>query len=45
METRTIATETHGRYLVRTPRVSGPWPVLVGFHGYGENAATHMAVP
>src|SRR5215218_8292127 len=43
METRTIAARTHGRYLVRPPSVNGPWPLLVGFHGYRENAAIHMA--
>jgi predicted esterase len=43
METRTIETRTHGRYLVRPPNVPGPWPVLVGFHGYRENASIHMA--
>src|SRR5262245_17886284 len=42
METRTIEVRTHGRYLVRTPQAPGPWPVLVGFHGYGENAARHL---
>src|SRR5687768_16566470 len=42
MQTRTIATRIHGRYLVRTPRVDGPWPRLIGFHGYRENAARHM---
>ena len=44
METRTLAVRTHGRYLVRTPGVAPPWPLLVGFHGYRENAAMHMAV-
>lgn len=43
METRTIEARTHGRYLARPPRVNGPWPLLVGFHGYRENAAIHMA--
>ena len=43
MQTRTIAARTHGRYVVRTPRADGPWPTLVGFHGYRENAAIHMA--
>lgn len=43
MEIRTIETPTHGRYLVRAPAGSGPWPVLVGFHGYRENAALHLA--
>ena len=44
METRTIEARTHGRYLVQPPRVGGRSPLLVGFHGYGENAATHMAM-
>jgi predicted esterase len=43
MQIRTIAARTHGRYLVRTPRADGPWPTLVGFHGYRENAAVHLA--
>ena len=33
---------THGRYLVRTPEDGAPWPLLIGFHGYGEHAAIHM---
>ena len=36
-----IPTGTHGRYLVDCPDGVGPFPLLVGFHGYGENAA-HM---
>jgi predicted esterase len=43
MEARTIAARTHGRYLVRPPRESGPWPMLVGFHGYRETVGIHMA--
>ena len=39
MHTRTIATQTHGRYLVDGP--SGA-PMLVGFHGYMEHAALHL---
>jgi len=35
---RNIATVTHGRYLVDAPATAGPHPLLVGFHGYGENA-------
>jgi dienelactone hydrolase len=35
---RTIAAVTHGRYLVHAPAGAGPWPVLVGFHGYAESA-------
>lgn len=41
-DVRTIETRTHGRYLVRTPTVPGPWPVLVGFHGYRETADIHL---
>ena len=44
METRTIETRTHGRYLVQTPHGKGPWPVLVGFHGYRESAASHLTM-
>ena len=40
METRTIATPTHGRYLVDIPESSRA--TLVGFHGYQENAAIHL---
>ena len=38
----TIEARTHGRLLVRVPDVEGPWPLLVGFHGYGETAGDHM---
>jgi predicted esterase len=38
METLLIETATHGRALLRR---GGP-RCLIGFHGYGENAATHM---
>jgi predicted esterase len=37
-DVRTIATTTHGRYLVVPPVGDGPAPLLVGFHGYGESA-------
>jgi predicted esterase len=39
---RTIATGTHGRYLIEPPASSGPAPVLVGFHGYGEGADAQL---
>jgi predicted esterase len=42
VEIRTIETRTHGRYLVNPPEASGSAPMLVGFHGYGESAATHL---
>ena len=37
-----IATITHGRYLVHRGDVGEGAPLLVGFHGYGENADRHM---
>jgi len=38
MIARTIAAQTHGRYLVAPSATAGPAPMLVGFHGYGELA-------
>lgn len=38
---RSIAAEVHGRYLISVPEQSRP-PLLVGFHGYGENAERHL---
>ncbi len=40
---RSIATVAHGRYLIDAPVTGGPHPLLVGFHGYGENADIHLA--
>lgn len=37
-----LATITHGRYLVHRGDTSEGAPLLVGFHGYGENADRHM---
>lgn len=39
---RTIATTTHGRYVVAAP-ATAPVGVLVGFHGYAEDAELHLA--
>ena len=39
MDTRTIATTTHGRYLVDGPADA---PLLVSFHGYMENASISL---
>lgn len=39
---RSIATGTHGRYLIEPPASPGPAPVLVGFHGYGEAADAQL---
>jgi predicted esterase len=38
---RTIATTTHGRYLMAAPGGT-PAGVIVGFHGYAENAEVHL---
>jgi predicted esterase len=40
-EEREIAALVHGRYLVEAPEAEG-CPLLVGFHGYGENAEKHL---
>jgi predicted esterase len=42
LETRTIATQIHGRFLVEVPEHSRA--TLVGFHGYQENAALNFEV-
>jgi predicted esterase len=39
---RTIQTSTHGRYLVHLPGRADPAPILVGFHGYGEDAERQL---
>ena len=39
--THHIAAAVHGRYLVDAPEGDGPFPLLVGFHGYAQ-AAEHM---
>ena len=41
-ELRSIATPTHGRYLLRRPGNPATL-LLVGFHGYRENATRHLA--
>jgi predicted esterase len=38
----TIEAAAHGRYLTVAPAGGGPAPLLVGFHGYGENAEQHL---
>jgi predicted esterase len=39
---QTLPVQTHGRYLVVPPASTSPAPILVGFHGYGESADTHL---
>jgi predicted esterase len=37
-----IRTSTHGRFLTDPPEGAGPFPVLMGFHGYAESGAVHL---
>jgi len=37
-----VPTLTHGRVLIRAARAAAARGVIVGFHGYGENAAIQM---
>jgi predicted esterase len=39
---RAIEARTHGRYLVHLPPDPAGAPLLVGFHGYGEDAVRHL---
>lgn len=43
MDGHTLATTTHGRYLVESPAGAAAG-LLCGFHGYKENAEVHLAV-
>lgn len=38
----TVSTTISGRYLIRPASTKRPAPLLLGFHGYGENAETNM---
>lgn len=42
IETHLIPTLTHGRMLVRPARAAAARGLLVGFHGFAENAATQI---
>lgn len=39
---RQVAATIHGRYLLEAPSDVEGSPLLVGFHGYGENAERHL---
>ncbi len=43
MTERSIAVTTRGRYLVSDPPIDGARPLLIGFHGYAEDAETQFA--
>jgi predicted esterase len=40
----TLSATTHGRYIVDLPDGDGPFPLLVGFHGYAQNAEAMLEV-
>lgn len=42
MTVRQVAATVHGRYLLEAPAEVEGAPLLVGFHGYGENAERHL---
>lgn len=42
MTERIVAATVHGRYLTIPPETSGPAPILVGFHGYAEDAEAQI---
>ena len=39
---REIVAQVHGRYLIEAPAEPRGCPLIVGFHGYGENAERHL---
>jgi predicted esterase len=43
MDEHIIDARTHGRYLCEPPATAdAPWPLIVGFHGFAENAEIHL---
>lgn len=42
MVARQITTTIHGHFLERVPAGPGPFPLLLGFHGYAETAEDHL---
>jgi predicted esterase len=43
-DTHHIPTTINGRYLVEAPSASGSFPLLVGFHGYGQTAEDQLRI-
>ena len=39
-----LETSVSGRYLVEVPDGDGPFPLLAGFHGYGQTAEEELAL-
>ncbi len=44
VQTHHVQTLISGRYLVRVPSGGGPFPLLVGFHGYGQTAEDQLEI-
>jgi predicted esterase len=44
MQEHHLETTVSGRYLVEAPDGDGPFPVLAGFHGYGQLAEDELAM-
>ena len=44
MQEYTIQTSVRGRYLLQRPSHSGPAPLFVGFHGYGQTAEYELSL-
>ncbi len=42
VETGTLSVLTRGHYRIRIPESVGPHPLLIGFHGYAQNAEEHL---
>lgn len=42
MTERIVSATIHGRYLAIPPAAPGPAPILVGFHGYAEDAEAQL---
>ncbi len=42
LETGTVSVLTRGHYRIRIPEGDGPHPLLIGFHGYAQNAEEHL---
>jgi predicted esterase len=42
MQEKHIETTISGRYLVKAPAGDGPFPIIAGFHGFGQTAEDQM---
>lgn len=42
IETGAVSALTRGHYRIRIPESDGPHPLLIGFHGYAQNAEEHL---